>query len=106
MVFSLKTHSDKIEKAGKKSFDEKIKSCSKLNQQFSIKSIQTKHRMLISLLCGKALDALIALGLFEQYHFDDLDLCPTNHLLKWCVEVLAFHEFNFFQRMRIIDMII
>ena len=25
MVFSLKTHSDKIEKAGKKSFDEKIK---------------------------------------------------------------------------------
>ena len=52
------------------------------------------------LLCGKALDAVIALGLFEQYHFNDLDLCPTNHLLKKCVEVnlLAAYEFNFFQR--------
>ena len=50
------------------------------------------------LLCGKALDAVIALGIFDQYHFDDLDLCPTNHLLKWCVEVLTAHELNFFER--------
>ena len=50
------------------------------------------------LLCGKAMDAVITLDLFEQDHFNDLELCPTNHLLKWCVEVLTAHKFNFFQR--------
>ena len=41
------------------------------------------------LLCGKALDSVIALDIFDEYVFMDLDLCPTNHLLKWCVEVLT-----------------
>jgi len=50
------------------------------------------------LLCGKALDSVIALGIFDEYVFMDLDLCPTNHLLKWCVEVLTAHEFKFFER--------
>ena len=50
------------------------------------------------LLCGKALDTVIALDIFESHVFMDLDLCPTNHLLKWCIEVLTAHEFKFFER--------
>ena len=48
------------------------------------------------LLCGKNFDTIIALGIFEDYLFVDLDSCATNHLLKWCVEVLTAYEFNFF----------
>ena len=48
------------------------------------------------LLCGKALDAVIGLGLFDADQFNDVDLMPTNHLLSWCVEVLTAHEFEFF----------
>ena len=50
------------------------------------------------LLCGKALDTVIALGIFDSHVFMDLDLYPTNHLLKWCIEVLTAHEFKFFER--------
>ena len=50
------------------------------------------------LLCAKALDAVIALGLFDSDYFKDVDLMSTNHLLSWCVEVLTAHEFEFFQK--------
>ena len=50
------------------------------------------------LLCGKALDAVIALGLFEIEKFEDVGTYATNHLLKWCVEVLTAHEFDFFKK--------
>ena len=50
------------------------------------------------LLCGKALDAVIALGLFDTDQFDDVNSFSTNQLLNWCVEVLTAHEFNFFQK--------
>ena len=50
------------------------------------------------LLCGKTLDTIIALGIFEDYLFIELDSCPTNHLLKWCVEVLTAYEFIFFKK--------
>ena len=57
-------------------------------------------------LCGKALDAVIALGLFDSDQFDDVDLIPTNHLLKWCVEVLTAHEFDFLKEVRMRSVII
>ena len=50
------------------------------------------------LLCGKALDSVIGLGLFDSDQFNDVDLIPTNHLLSWCVEVLTAHEFEFFKK--------
>ena len=50
------------------------------------------------LLCGKALDCVIALGLFDADYFNDVDLMPTNHLLAWCVEVLTANKFDFFKR--------
>ena len=50
------------------------------------------------LLCGKALDAVIALDLFEIEKFEDISTYATNHLLKWCVEVLTAYEFDFFKK--------
>ena len=50
------------------------------------------------LLCAKALDCVIDLGLFDADYFNDVDLMPTNHLLVWCVEVLTANEFDFFKR--------
>ena len=50
------------------------------------------------LLCGKALNSVIALGLFESDYFNDVDLLPTNHLLSWCVEALTANEFEFFKK--------
>ena len=50
------------------------------------------------LLCGKALDTVIALGIFGDHVFMDFGSYPTNHLLKWCIEVLTAHEFKFFER--------
>ena len=50
------------------------------------------------LLCGKALDAVIALGLFDADQFDDVDTFSTSHLLKWCVEVLTAYQFDFFKK--------
>ena len=50
------------------------------------------------LLCGKALDSVIALGVFDSDYFNDVDLLPTNHLLAWCVEALTAYEFEFFKR--------
>ena len=50
------------------------------------------------MLCGKALDAVIALGLFDADYFNDVDLIATNHLLAWCVEVLAANEFDFLKQ--------
>ena len=50
------------------------------------------------LLCGKALDMVIALGLFDIEKFEDVDTYSTNHLLAWCVEVLTAHEFDFFKK--------
>ena len=50
------------------------------------------------LLCGKALDCVIALGVFESDYFNDVDLLPTNHLLSWCVEALTANEFEFFKK--------
>ena len=50
------------------------------------------------LLCGKVLDRVIALFFFDADYFNDVDLMPTNHLLSWCVEVLAAHEFDFLKK--------
>ena len=49
------------------------------------------------LLCAKAVDAVIALNFFDADQFSDINHFPTNHLLKWCVEVLTVHEFGFFK---------
>ena len=53
---------------------------------------------LYNILCRKALDAVITLGLFDTDQFKDVNLFPMNHLLKWCVEVLTALEFDFFKK--------
>ena len=68
-------------------------------QPTQFKSVNTnKMPNAEQLLCCKALDAVIALGLFDTDQFDDVNTFSTNHLLNWCVEVLTAHEFNFFQK--------
>ena len=52
------------------------------------------------LLCGKAVDAVIALGLFDADQFYYVNTFATNHLLKWCMEVLTAYEFDFFKKVK------
>ena len=48
-------------------------------------------------LCAKVLDAVIVLNVFDANLLTDIDGFASNHLLKWCVEILTLHQFGFFK---------
>ena len=48
------------------------------------------------LACAEAYESVRELKLFEPSLFINVDKYPTNHLLKWCSEVMAAYQLNCF----------